>query len=395
MSTHIGIGFSQNIDSAKAAEQAALQAKTKLMTNAAHLVIVLTTTHYNPARLLPIIRQIFDTAKIIGTSTAGIILPERIETRGIAVLSIYSDELKMGIGFIDPGAGDNIYQKGMALAQQSLNDFSQQGRQAFFCFVNEQLKSDAQFLKGLQDVLGNIFPILGAGNSSASRETFHLFQDNVLKNSAVGLILGGHISVGVGNRHGFRPLGKPRIINECDGNIIRQIDGKKAASLYEEYFKERIINPRLIQNDRSIFYPLGIFIDGGNEYLLRTAIDILDDGSIVCQGDIPHGAQVHIMIGNKDSCKHAALEAAYETQKNLLGRQPKLILIIEDIARSKLLGRMAFQEIESIKKVFAREATQTPLIGFYASGEICPLQSAERFKKPQYQNGSIVILAIG
>ena len=173
--------------------------------------------------------------------------------------------------------------------------------------------------------------------------------------------------------------------------MIRQINGQKASSLYEEFFKEKITQLRSIQNNQSILYPLGIFIDGGNEYLLRNAIDIRDDGSIVCQGDVPQGAEVHIMIGNKDSCKHAALEAATEAQKNLLGKQPKLIMVIEDIARLRLLGRMAFQEIESIKKVFG---AHIPLVGCYANGEICPLESKERFKKPQYQNGSIVILAI-
>jgi len=97
------------------------------------------------------------------------------------------------------------------------------------------------------------------------------------------------------------------------------------------------------------------------------------------------------MIGNKDSCKQAAFEAAQEAHQNLLGKAPKLIIILESMTRLKLLSRTAFQEVIKIKEVFG---LNVPIIGMYANGEICPLQSSERFKKPHLQNESIVILAI-
>ena len=91
---------------------------------------------------------------------------------------------------------------------------------------------------------------------------------------------------------------------------------------------------------------MGILVEGQNGYLLQHIINVLDDGSLVCQGEIPQGAEVHIMIGNKDSCKQAAEQAAKETKEALLGRTPELILIFESAARQKLLGRNAFQEIQ-------------------------------------------------
>ena len=43
-------------------------------------------------------------------------------------------------------------------------------------------------------------------------------------------------------------------------------------------------------------------MEEANQYLLRNIIDILEDGSIVCQEGVPEGAEVHLMISNKDSC---------------------------------------------------------------------------------------------
>ncbi len=50
-------------------------------------------------------------------------------------------------------------------------------------------------------------------------------------------------------------------------------------------------------------YPLGLYLEESRQYLLRNIIDILEDGSIVCHEGIPQGAEVHLMISNKESCQ--------------------------------------------------------------------------------------------
>ncbi|MDO8580249.1 MAG: FIST N-terminal domain-containing protein, partial [Candidatus Omnitrophota bacterium] len=348
----------------------------------------------NPNKLLPIINKILNKPRMIGCTTTGIILSESIETRGIAILTIRSDEMKCGIGSVNNINALDVRQAGSILAKNSIADFGQHGRQVFLFFADGLISNNSLLLKGIQEVFGNVFPIVGAGTSDDFhfQETHQLFQNRILTNSATGIILGGHISVGVGGRHGWRPLGKPRIIDSVEGTTIRTINQQRAAGLYEEYFgeeTEKLRSDRLGQ--MAILYPLGIYVEGSREYLLRNAVDIRKDGSIVCQGEVPEGSEVHIMIGNKDSCKQAAWEAALEAKKNLLGKEASLIIVIESMARLKLLGRMAFEEIEKIQYVFGKNV---PIIGMYANGEICPFQSVERIKKPHLQNESIVVLAI-
>ena len=395
MPTQIGIGFSRDPDIEKAAAQAALEAKTSAQAQRIDFALLLSTIHYNPVKTLPIISKILNTKKLIGSSTAGIILSDSIETRGLAVLALSSPDIKFGIGSVANINPRDMHSSGTILAKNSVADFGKHGRQIFIFFTNGLLPNNSALLKGVQEVLGNVFPIVGAGSCDdfSFKETFQIFENRILKNSASGLILGGHVNVGVGGRHGWHPLGRPRVLTKVNNNIIVTIDGKMASSLYEEFFAEEAQKLYSTQLARmAILYPLGIYIEESSEYLLRNAIDILPDGSIVCQGEVPEGARVHIMIGSKDSCKEAAKEAALEAHKNLLGKKANLIFVIESMARLKLLGRSAFNEIKEIKEVFGPD---TPLIGMYAYGEICPFQSIEPIKKPYLQNESIVVLAIG
>ena len=395
MATYIGIGFSRHRDSQQAAREAATQAKMDLRAADTAWALLLCTGHYDPQKIVPVVNETLRNPKLTGCSTTGIILPDSIETHGVAVLAIASDEMKFGDGFVEHIDTMSPQDVGLELAKHCRADFGAHGRQVFVFFVDSRLRNVSPLLKSIQGTLGNIFPVIGAGSCTNLQfnDTFQIYRNRVLANAVSGVIMGGHMNVGVGSQHGWRPLGKPRTISEAAGNVIQSIDGKPAYNIYEEYFAEEAGQLRAQHSGQmAILYPLGIFIEESQNYLLRNAVDILSDGSIVCQGDIPRGARIHIMIGNKDSCKEAARTAAQEALQNLLGKDPKLIIVLESMSRLKLLGRMAFQEVVKIKEIFG---SRVPIIGMYTNGEVSPLQSTERFKRPHLQNESITVLAIG
>ncbi|MBF0532398.1 MAG: FIST C-terminal domain-containing protein, partial [Candidatus Omnitrophica bacterium] len=132
-------------------------------------------------------------------------------------------------------------------------------------------------------------------------------------------------------------------------------------------------------------------VEEAHQYLLRNIVGILEDGSVVCQGNVPPGSEVHLMIGNKDSCKNAATEAAAEIQQMTANRPLKLLIFIESVSRLKLLGRGAFQEIAMVKNILGENI---PIIGMYSNGEVFPFKIAEKFNQPHVQNESMVILAV-
>lgn len=394
MATKIGIGFSEHPHPETAAKDAGFLSKTQLDKDKIDFALVLSTTHYFPEKTLPILTKILNTSKLIGACSAGIILSDAVKTRGIAVITISSDEFDFGIGSVNQLKRQDSFQAGHFLARNTLNNFGPRGRQGFLFFADTNIPNYTQFLKGIQSIWGNILPIIGAGCSDNFRfqETFQLYQDKIFKNSAVGVILGGHITIGLGSRHGWRPLGKPRFVDQSENNVIKTIDGKKASSIYKEFFSREadiFLSNRL--STLSLLYPLGIYVEGSHEYLLKNT-SVLPDGSLISQGNVPVGSRIHLMIGNKDSCRQAAYEAALEAQKNLLGKDAKILLIIESMTRLKLLSRNAVHEIKKIKEIFG---SSVPIIGMYSNGEVSPFQTLERFKSPLLQNESIIVTALG
>lgn len=394
MSTEIGIGFSDNLTLDKAAEEAAHRAKNNIKVNKIDCCLVFSTVHYDPIKTVSSISSVMNQAKLVGCSTAGIILPESVTNRGILVVAFSSTDILFGIGSITNILPNSMQKSGNLWAQNCMADFGKSSRSGSLFFVDGLIRNNSLFLKGVQEMLGNVFPIVGAGSSDDFhfKKSYQFFKNRVLTNAATGFIIGGHTAVGVGGRHGWKPLGKPRVINRSEGNIIKIIDGHEASRLYEDYFGDQLKFTHSNYLDQTaIMYPLGIYMEGTHEYLLRNVMEILPDGSIACQGEVPQGHEVHIMIGNKDSCKQAAYEAAEEALKNLYGKKAKLIIVIDSMARLKLFGRFAYDEIAKIRSIFG---SAVPIVGMYSNGEISPFQSVENILMPHLQNESIVVLAI-
>lgn len=394
MATHIGIGFSSLADPAQAAKEAAAQAKNQLNVATTELVLVFTSISHAVPQVIETITKILQPNKIVGSSTAGLILNDKISPQGVAVMAINSEEIHFTTTMLDNIGGKDMRQMGFQMARDLSAAHKNPGHQILTFFSDGTLTSGSAFSNGAREVLGSATPVVGAISSDnfAFKKTVQFYQDKILSNSLVGLLIGGPITIAIGSKHGWKPLGKPRTIDKVDGCVIKTIDGKPAAMLYENYFGEEsksLKESRL--GSMAILYPMGIYLEEERYYLLRNAIDILDDGSIVCQGEVPEGSEMHLMIGSKDSCKQAALDAALEVREGLSGRQAKLILIIESMTRYKLLGRSSIQEIQIIKDVLGYT---TPMIGMYSAGEIAPFQSIDHSKNTHLQNESIVIIAL-
>ncbi|MBI4309356.1 MAG: FIST C-terminal domain-containing protein [Candidatus Omnitrophica bacterium] len=393
MPTQIAIGFSEAVDIQEAAQQACIAVKNQLNTARADLVVVFACGPYARAEILETIHTILKPDRLIGSSTAGVILSTGVFPRGIAVLAVNSDEITFGIAANRPMAGTNLRTAGFDWARKINADFKTTQHQACLIFTDHALQNDTQFIRGAQEVLGFGFPILGALSSDDIKHKRYsqFYQKQFLTQSAVGLLISGGTAA-IGSKHGFKPLGKPRAITHALNNIIHAIDGQPAMNIYKEFLgaeTEGLGKGGFAPYN--ILYPLGIYLEEQKQYLLKNAVDILSDGSIVCQGEVPQGAEVHLMIGNRDTCKQSAIDAANQVKDGLGGRQAKLIVIIESMARHKILKHNAFLEIQAVKEILGYT---TPIIGLYSFGEITPMTPEYGISSMHIQNESIMILAV-
>ncbi len=376
----------------EAAHQACVAVKTKLNCVQTDLVIVFASPTYATIEALNVIHTILKPRRLVGSSTAGVILSEGVFTRGIGILAVNSMEMTFGIASRALDRRSEPRDAGFEWGRKINADCKSPQHQACFLFTDHAF-NNSLFIRGAQEVFGFGVPLLGAISSDnfQFQKVCQFFQQQVLTQHAVGvLISGAHIAWSC--KHGFKPLGKPRTITKARSNIIQTIDDVPAIQIYKDYLGPDAEGlTKGVFSSHAILYPLGIYIEEQRQYLLKNAIDILADGSIVCQGDVPEGAEVHLMIGNRDSCRNAAAATANQVKDMLGGRQAKLILIIESAARYKIFRNQASSEILAIKEILGYT---TPLIGMYAFGEIVPITSDYITNTTHIQNESITILAI-
>ena len=190
MSTSIGIGFSQNPSPALAAREAATRAKLQTQQPTVDLALIFHTLHYQPSEVLGSVQEILGEAKIIGCTTAGIILSELIEMRGVAVLVVKSDDIHFGVGCVPEMGSQDLRQVGGLLARKAIADLGPVPRQGFVFFTDGLLKNNALIIKGLQEVLGTVFSIVGAGSCDDFhfQKTYQYCQDRIMTDGACGLL---------------------------------------------------------------------------------------------------------------------------------------------------------------------------------------------------------------
>lgn|GEM_PF-1195139 len=394
MPTSISIGFSQHPDPQNAALQACVQVKSQLNATETDLILVFASPAYIIPETQAVITRALKPKHLVGSSTGGIIMSNGVTNRGIAIVGIITDEINIGVAALKEIDNQDMHYIGFDLARKATLDLNSSHREVFITFSEGIEKNSTAFIRGVRESLGSGFPVLGAISSDdfKYKNLSQFFQDQILRNSAVGLLLGGSFHLALGCKHGFKPLGKPRTVTKVDGYILRTIDNKPAVDIYKHFLGAEAEGlKKSTFSSHAAIYPLGFYLEESNQYLLRNIIDILEDGSIVCHEGIPQGAEVHLMISNKDSCRNSAVEAAGYLKASLAEKPAKLILIFESLARHKILGRSAFNEIQDIKNILG---SSTPIIGMCSYGEIGPFGTLNNIKNIYLQNESILMMAI-
>jgi len=391
--TSVAIGFSQQLDVQKAALQACLQIKNQLFRLDTDFMMVFSSPEYATKEVLEVIGKTLRPKRLIGSTTGRILLAQGATNRGIALLAINSDEIIFGISAIDGLDNLDIHNLGFDLARLSSYDLNLTHREIFFALSQGIEKSCSSFIRGAKESLGSAFPMVGAISSDdlVYNNLAQFYQDQILHQSAIGTLIGGSFHLGIGLTHGFKPLGKPRTVTKVEDYIIRTIDHKPAVDLYKHFMGDDAKNLKgNVMNTHAALYPLGVYIEESRHYLLRNIIDILEDGSIVCPEGILEGSEVHLMISNKEACILSAIEAARLAKASLAERPPKLILIFESLARHKILGNTAYNEIQVIRDTLG---ASVPMIGMCTYGEIGPFGNIKSVKHTYLHNESILVMA--
>lgn len=391
MSTWVGVGHSKQPDSYQAGREAAAAALRAMGFSAADLVLTFASVRFEQAALLSGIRSVTHEAALIGCSTAGEITAEGPAKRSVVVVTFQSDCLTALTG---QGGALDTAPRAAGVQAAAHRPARMPDPKVFLAFPDGLSGNPAEALRGLQESLGTSFPIVGAsaGDDFLFQQTYQYCDATVASNRLVGVLLGGPIVVGIGARHGWRPLGKPRFVTRALANVVHELDGRSAVNLYEEYFGPGAQELRQGTLARmTTIYPLGLPIPGEEEYLLRNVLRMTPEGSLVYAGEVPEGSAVRLMMGSKEHALAAARRAAEGAMAGLRRAIPQVALVFSSAARARLLGREAAQEIQCIREVVG---PRVPIAGFYGYGELAPLSSARYLGQTHYQNETLVVVTL-
>ena len=392
MSAHAAIGWSASSNAFAAGQAAARAVSKRLGRRRARFALVFGSSWFDQPPLLDGIRSVLGRTPLAGGSTAGEITPEGPESHSCVVLAIAEDAgLTVGLGM-----GTNLRNDprlaGHQVAQQAMRQLNSPHRQAFLFFGDGLYARYTPVLQGIQEVLGTQFLITGGLTADDLRfsRTFQ-YGEQVQHGGIAGLLLGGGCRVGVGLEHGFRPISKPRKITRAEANVLYELDGRPASSVYEEYLGPR--GMELIRHAEltrlTVAYPLGVQTDADGQFLLRNVLSFGGNGSLICTGEMLEGAWLRLMIGSKELALEAATSAARTAMSQV--RVADFALVFSSAVRRRLLGRDARLELARIRQVLG---STVPIAGCYTYGEQAPPTTETPYGQPSTQTSSCLVIAV-
>jgi hypothetical protein len=233
-----------------------------------------------------------------------------------------------------------------------------------FTFVDGLSSRIAPLIEGLFDHLGHFSSYLGGGAGSLSlRQKACLFTNEGMIGDAAVLAI-SDVSSGIGVAHGWKPISEAFRVTEAQRNRVVSLNWEPAFEVYRQVVES---HSGLSFDGRSFFdiakaYPLGI-VKLDAEMIVRDPIR-MDNGHLVCVGEMPAGSFVHIMHGDIDSLiEGAAVAGGLARESYSPGTAEPVLFLMDCISRVLYMG----DDIERELSVVARNEW---MIGAMTIGEI-------------------------
>lgn len=326
--------------------------------------------------LLRKLRVDYPKAKLVGATTSGNILNDRIINEGSVVSFVKFDKTELKTVSTMLASYEDSFAAGVRLFNE-LN--SKPGLKGIMVFTEGLLIHGENFSKGVASVNDAKVPVIGglAADNLAMIKTFVVVEDKLV-NSAITAcgFYGDSFGIAVGSRSGVDSFGVEKKVTKAVANVVYEVDGEPIAETYCEYLGKA---KEEIQFQDLLIFPVEISDNfEQKEGLLRTPIGLNPvDKSVTFTGEIKEGASIRLMIADTD----ALIKAAKEVSKDCIKQVPPEVIknnnylsfMVTCSARKAFLSNEVESEIRpSCKELGVTEDNQ---VGFYSYGELVDLNN--------------------
>lgn len=313
------------------------------------------------------IRCKFPNAQIVLSSSAGEIYDDEVFDDSISLTAIVMEQSTIQTAQVDITEFSSSYAAGKMLFEK----LNPENLKLVFILSDGGMVNGSELVKGINEAKAEDVLVTGglAGDGTKFEKTY--VGLNAIPSSgkivAIGFY-GDQLVVSHGSMGGWETFGLEREVTKSDKNVLYEIEGKNALSLYKTYlgkYAEELPGSALL-------FPLSLVLENDSETVVRTILSINEaEQSMTFAGDIPEGSKVRFMRANFDKLIDAASDAAsncLQFNENV----PKLALLVSCVGRKIILGNRIDEEVEAVKEIFNKETT---IAGFYSYGEISPIRT--------------------
>lgn len=243
----------------------------------------------------------------------------------------------------------------------------------------------SHILAALEKATGLFF--VGGLSSSGKKQV--QIANGIVSGGMSGIIINGNIPAVTALSQGCKPVGGVHIVTRCNGNVIRELDGRRAFEVFSEDIKtlaERytekesynIGSSSLFQQDPSRFkgdvhvaFPV-TGSDCGCDYLVRNLVGIdPDEQSVLVAQNVEHGDRIVFVHRDEDTIRidltKTLLDLRARVKRDTGDFVPKGGLFISCASRMDLGGiKQKDMQMKLVQDIIG----DIPLTGFYANGEI-------------------------
>ena len=340
----------------------------------AQLVLVFgATAALKKPGLIEAIKKMYPAARLLGCSTAGEICGAQVSDDSVVATAVNFEFTQIRGIRVDLNEVADSFQAGKRLAQAlppSVTESGQTEKLVHILVLSDGLNvNGSELVRGLTKHLPEGITVTGglAGDGARFGETL-VFWDSVPRKGAIAVLglYGRRLKVGFGSLGGWDSFGPERLITRSKGNVLYEMDGRSALSLYKKYLGEHAKDLPAA----GLLFPLSLRTKAGETPVVRTILAIDEtEQSMTFAGDVPEGAYARLMKANFDRLIDGATGAAKTSYQAIGSVTPDLAILISCVGRKLVLKQRIEEEVEGVRDVLGN---RTVLAGFYSYGEISP-----------------------
>ncbi len=375
MKTQFFTGISTHKDSYEAGVEVATQVVGGINSPATGLLILFCSPQYDYPSLIRGIHTILPSSiSLIGCTAAGQFTEKSINKEGVACAFITSDDHQFFCGL-----GTKLRDYPLQTIKHATTTFPQQIEndlhQSAILLIDGLAGKGEEAVLAASSVLGpHIVFMGGAAADHLDFKKTSVFCNEKVSTDAVSIcLIASKKPIVISVHHGHHPISDALLITKASENILYELDGKPALSVWKNVLRDRLkqqnidIDALSIEELSKILLKYEAGLMTGNEYKIRFPSSCNADGSLNFTCSMMEGSVIKIMSSEKEDQIISSRRAA-EIALSAVPKGTKIAgaIIFDCACRAMILKDEFSKAIEASREVLGK----IPFIGCETYGEI-------------------------